>query len=117
MAKLQLKPGQRLAVLHRPTGTDLGVAPSGDDFDPDDADAVLLFVTSVDELQGGDCNVVLEAARRDDLAWVAYPKAGRLGTDLSREALAAALRERGLRPVRQVSIDGVWSAMRFRPQA
>jgi hypothetical protein len=43
------------------------------------------------------------------------PKAGRLDTDLNRDSLAAALRERGLRAVRQIAIDDVWSALRFRP--
>jgi hypothetical protein len=58
----------------------------------------------------------LEAARADRLAWVTYPKGGQLGTDLNRDSLTAALIERGgLRPVRQVALDGVWSALRFRP--
>jgi hypothetical protein len=46
---------------------------------------------------------------------VAYPKAGQLGTDLNRDPLAAAFTASGLRPVRQVSIDATWSALRFRP--
>ena len=33
----------------------------------------------------------------------------------SRDRLAAALAEQGVQPVRQVSIDGTWSALRFRP--
>ncbi len=35
-------------------------------------------------------------------------------TDLNRDTLAALLTERGVRPVRQVAIDDVWSALRFR---
>ena len=50
-----------------------------------------------------------------NLAWVAYPKGGRLGTDLNRDVLAGLLAERGVRAVRQVSIDETWSALRFRP--
>jgi hypothetical protein len=57
----------------------------------------------------------LEAARDDRLAWVAYPKGQQLGTDLNRDRLAVTARERGVRPVRQISIDEVWSALRFRP--
>ena len=57
----------------------------------------------------------MDAARRDALAWVAYPKAGQLGTDLNRDRLAGLLAERNVRAVRQVSIDDVWSALRFRP--
>jgi hypothetical protein len=57
----------------------------------------------------------IDAARLDRLAWVAYPKAGQLGTDLNRDRLAAALEGQGIRPVRQVALDDVWSALRFRP--
>src|SRR5580700_2276887 len=48
-------------------------------------------------------------------AGAAYPKAGQLGTDLNRDRLAAALEGQGIRPVRQVALDDVWSALRFRP--
>ncbi|MFF4316935.1 hypothetical protein [Streptomyces sp. NPDC001507] len=57
----------------------------------------------------------LAAARCDALAWVACPKGGKLGTDLNRDTLAAALSEQGVRPVRQIAIDDTWSALRFRP--
>jgi hypothetical protein len=57
----------------------------------------------------------LAAAARDELAWIAYPKAGLLGTDLNRDRLAELVGARGLRPVRQVAIDETWSALRFRP--
>jgi hypothetical protein len=49
------------------------------------------------------------------LTWVAYPKAGQLGTDLNRDKLAALLKADGVRPVRQIAIDDVWSALRLRP--
>jgi hypothetical protein len=45
----------------------------------------------------------------------AYPKAGKLGTDLNRDVLAALLAGQGVQPVRQVAIDETWSALRFRP--
>jgi hypothetical protein len=46
---------------------------------------------------------------------VAYPKAGHLGTDLNRDRLRDVLLALGVQPVRQVAIDGVWSALRVRP--
>ena len=46
---------------------------------------------------------------------VAYPKGGQLGTDLNRDSLAATLKTHGIQPVRQVALDDVWSALRFRP--
>jgi hypothetical protein len=57
----------------------------------------------------------VEAARHDRLAWIAYPRAGQLGTDINRDSLVASVAELGIRPVRQVSLDEVWSALRFRP--
>jgi hypothetical protein len=43
------------------------------------------------------------------------PGRRKLGTDLNRDRLAAALAGHGVQPVRQVSIDATWSALRFRP--
>ncbi|MEV7414765.1 hypothetical protein [Streptomyces sp. NPDC089919] len=113
ISKLQIKPGQSVAVLGKPEDVDLEVeSPAGD---PAAADAVLAFVTVADDLLGPDARAALDAARRDALAWVAYPKAGKLGTDLNRDTLAAALSEQGVRPVRQIAVDHTWSALRFRP--
>ena len=45
--------------------------------------------------------------------WVAYPKGNR--TDINRDSLWPILSEYGLRPITQVAVDNVWSALRFRP--
>jgi hypothetical protein len=106
--KLQLREGQSLAVLDRPAGLELGL--------PEDATegGLLAFCTTAAELEDHRGPIV-EAARADDLVWVAYPKAGQLGTDLNRDSLARLLAEDGIRPVRQVALDDTWSALRFRP--
>ena len=78
------------------------------------ADAVLAFVRVAIELDTVAAPALV-AAREDRLAWVAYPKAGQLDTDLNRDRLAAQGHERGVQPVRQISIGQVWSALRFRP--
>jgi hypothetical protein len=57
----------------------------------------------------------ITAAREDRLAWIAYPKAGKLATDLNRDILARLAQERGIRAVRQIAINETWSALRFRP--
>ena len=49
------------------------------------------------------------------LTWIAYPKAGQLGTDLNRDSVAEILSAEGVRPVRQIAVDDVWSALRLRP--
>jgi hypothetical protein len=113
-AKLQIKPGMDVAVVApRPEGPDLS------DLGPQTADsaaagAVIAFVTLAAELTG-TARPAIEAAREDRLAWIAYPKGGQLGTDINRDTLAGAVAELGVRPVRQVSLDDVWSALRFRP--
>ena len=117
--KLQLKPGQGLAVYNPPDGyleklqanlpqTELqaGDAPGA---------ALLLFAgTLAEALQGSAA--VFGAAQADRLVWIAYPKGGGgIKTDLNRDRLWQALAPSGWRPVRQVALDETWSAMRFRP--
>jgi hypothetical protein len=85
-------------------------------------------VRAVDELgQATVALVVAESAaavrailtaHADQLAtpsifWVAYPKANK--ADINRDTLWPILTEYGMRPISQVAIDEVWSALRFRP--
>jgi hypothetical protein len=118
--KLQVRAATTVVVLGRPAGIDL-------DFpadclvlsDPEaaaDAEAVICFVVHAGDLD--DLAVpAITAATQDRLAWIAYPKSRQLGTDLNRDLLAALVVARGATPVRSISIDGVWSALRFRPAA
>lgn len=47
--------------------------------------------------------------------WMLYPKrSGAIATDISRDHGWAPLASRGFVPVAQVSVDGTWSALRFR---
>lgn len=108
--KLQLAPGQLIAVVAAPPDAALDGLP----VDPAGT-ALLVFVRMLADLDAPDAAAAVAAAREDRLAWLAYPKGGALGTDLNRDRLAAAVIERGAHPVRQVAIDGTWSALRFRP--
>jgi hypothetical protein len=110
-SKLQLKPGQSVVVLNPPPGLVLPEAVAA--ATAADADAVVAFVVRQDDLASAEQAVA--AARADRLAWIGYPKGGQLGTDLNRDRLVAALAGHGVQPVRQVSIDDTWSALRFRP--
>jgi hypothetical protein len=112
-SKLQLRPGQPVRAVNVPAGLPLDLE-IGDDSDATAGTALLVFVRSGAELAVYE-DVTLASARADRLTWVAYPKAGGLGTDLNRDRLAAALRVNGVQPVRQVSLDETWSALRFRP--
>ena len=114
-AKLQIKPGQRIATVGAPGDVPPITAEGASTADtPEQADVVVAFVRTRAELATVAAPAV-EAARRDRLAWIAYPKAGKLGTDLNRDSLSASLAAEGIQPVRQVAIDEVWSALRFRP--
>ena len=112
-AKLQIKPGQRVATVGAP-GDVPPLAGADTAETPETADVVVAFVRSKAELATLAVPAI-KAARGDRLAWIAYPKAGKLGTDLTRDILAAALTGEGVQPVRQIAIDDVWSALRFRP--
>ena len=111
-AKLQIKPGQRVATVGAPGDVPPLAVDAAET--PEAADVVVAFVRSKAELATLAVPAI-EAARGDRLAWIAYPKAGKLGTDLNRDILAAALTGEGVQPVRQIAIDDVWSALRCRP--
>jgi hypothetical protein len=113
-AKLQIKPGQTVAVLAGAGEVPAFTPPGSPPAEPGDADAVVAFARNKAELDSVAAPAI-EAARQGKLAWIAYPKAGKLGTDLNRDILAALLTARGVQPVRQVAIDETWSALRFRP--
>jgi NAD(P)H-flavin reductase len=110
-SKLQLKPGQSVAVLNPPPGLVLPEVVAA--ATAAEADAIVAFVVRQDDL--GSAAQAVAAARADRLAWIGYPKGGQLGTDLNRDRLAAAMAGYGVQPVRQVSLDDTWSALRFRP--
>lgn len=115
--KLQLKPDQVLVLVNEPetlmeTLPEL-LAPHLIDTRPDaDATAILVFATSLDEATRL-AEHAFSRVGEEGLVWIAYPK-GNVG-DINRDKLWKALDGSGWRPVRQVAIDNVWSAMRFRP--
>lgn len=109
--KLNLKSGMKVHVIGGPAEVDLGGLAIGD---LPDADGVIAFVGTLAEVDAkGD--PVLDAARNDRIAWLAYPKGGQRGTDLNRDILWSHMLRKGVQGVRQVAIDETWSALRFRP--
>jgi len=108
--KLNLRKGMKVRVVGKPTGVDLDDVTTTNS---NQADALLVFVTSLVEVDAM-CGPVVEAAMEDRLAWIAYPKAGQPGTDLNRDILWRHLLKRRIQGVRQIAIDDVWSALRFR---
>ncbi|HZX41355.1 MAG TPA: hypothetical protein VFE93_05905 [Myxococcaceae bacterium] len=110
--KLNLKSGTKLRVVGKPKDVDLGDVEITSLANVKD---VLVFVTKLEGLDRVAAPMI-EAARADRIAWAAYPKAGQLGTDLNRDVLWKALEKQKIQPVRQIALDDVWSALRFRPR-
>jgi hypothetical protein len=112
-SKLQLRPRQRLEIVSPPDGLIAVLGALNTNNDERLSTALLVFVPNADALEERRA-LITAAATTDRLTWVAYPKAGQLGTDLNRDSLAARLLESGIQPVRQIALDDVWSALRFR---
>jgi hypothetical protein len=112
--KLLIKPNTTVWSTHHPRLNLIGPLPEGvrrvDG--PEQAQTALLFADDAASLRD-----VLVAHKdrmsRPNVLWVAYPKANR--ADINRDTLRPILGEHGMRPIGQVSVDEVWSAMRFRP--
>lgn len=82
---------------------------------PGSFDFAHLFVKDRQELDQS-IDLVLQAITYDAICWISYPKGSSgIKTDINRDSLWKALAGRGIRPVTQVAIDEVWSALRFRP--
>lgn len=113
--KLLIKPGSTLCVEPAERLPLLGSLPVGARAAAlADADVAVLFIADEAELRA-----VLGAHAASlpglPVLWIAYPKGGR--SDLDRDSLWPIVAEIGLRPIGQVAIDDVWSALRFRPLA
>jgi len=108
--KLQIPAGTSVLLVNSPPGFNLGghVSKKGS------GAAVLVFAANSEQLVTNG-KPAIDAAKEDRISWIAYPKAGQMGTDLNRDKLFELMRPYGIEGVRLVSIDEVWSAMRFRP--
>ncbi len=117
--KLQIKSG-KLIVINAPKGyaeqltkelKDLTVSTRSSG----QAEAVLLFVNSLAEAQ----NLAPKAGKLvkpAGMLWIAYAKGtSKVKTDVNRDILWKAIEPIGWQPVRQIALDEVWSAMRFKP--
>jgi hypothetical protein len=109
--KLNLKPGMKARVVGKPADVDLSdVSTSAS------GDAVIVFVRTLADVNS-KAGPAIDAAKEDRIAWLVYPKAGKLETDLNRDILWRHLLKKNVQGVRQIAIDDTWSAMRFRPKA
>lgn len=77
-------------------------------------DFALIFAVNVNQLNN-ILNEVLPALNENSKIWIAYPKtASKIASDLNRDCSWNVLADNGYQAVRQVALDHVWTAMRFK---
>ena len=110
--KLRVRPGAAVRLIHSP---DRHRPLMGDIVEASPADVVLLYSRSQAQLER-DAAAAIGAVRDGGILWVCYPKKS-AGTpsDMSRDVCRELMLARGWDAVSQISIDDVWSAMRFKP--
>ena len=119
LKKLRMQPGQRVLILNAPQDylEELGPLPEGVEVadKPEGVfDFVQVFAKNMAELEK-QVPVAAEAVKHDGLLWVSHPKkSSSVESDLSRDVVWKSVAKTGLRAVTQVSVNDVWSAIRFR---
>ena len=112
--KLLIKPNTTIWSSHAGHLDLIGSLPAGvrEVERPEEATTALIFADDA-----GSLREILSAHAQHwaqpSIVWVAYPKGNR--ADINRDSLWPIVGEYGLRPVAQVAVDAVWSALRFRP--
>ena len=119
--KLNLGELAQAVVIGAPESFEPAIASLGDvevlcDLDAlDEVEFSLAFVTKREEIDAL-APVLASKAPGDPLIWFAYPKGSskRYTCEFNRDTGWQPLGDAGFEPVRQVSIDEDWSALRFR---
>ena len=122
--KLGIKPKQRLIILNAPEGfseqigtllpadVELLTTPTS----AGNFDVVLQFVRSKVEVEN-DTPVAIGMVKPGGRLWLSYPKqSSKVPTDINRDILWKIFPDSEWRPVTQISIDEIWSALRFKPK-
>lgn len=116
--KLQIRTNSRILLLNAPAGFQLTDLPSSCTLTREAAgkfECVFLFAQNSADL-AAQAPAAFNAIVPDGLFWIAYPKkSANLETDLSRDEGWVPVTQAGYRPIRQIAIDEIWSALRFRP--
>lgn len=112
--KLLIKPNTTVWVSDRARGELLAPLPEGTRIvsSPGKASTAVVFVedaASLRKILGTDGDHLSGA----EALWIAYPKGNR--AEINRDTLWPIVAEHGMRPIGQVAVDDVWSALRFRP--
>ncbi|WP_161889397.1 YdeI/OmpD-associated family protein [Pontibacter russatus] len=119
--KLQLRAATELLLLHAPeematalTEEGVAVVRAGEAPATGAYEAVLLFVQRRQQLEQ-EVPQATALLKLGGLLWIAYPKkSSGIETDLTRDEGWRTMAELGYEPVRQVALNAIWSALRFR---
>jgi len=122
--KLGMKPTQCLIVLNAPEGFHEQISsllPAEVELATSQStarkfDIVIQFVRNKAEVER-NTPIAIEMVKPGGRLWLAYPKqSSKVPTDINRDILWKIFPNNEWRPVTQISIDEVWSALRFRPK-
>ena len=122
--KLGIKPKHRVNILNAPeldskqirtllsADIELLTTPTS----ADNFDVVLLFVRNKAEIEK-DTPMAISMVKPGGRLWLSYPKqSSKVPTDINRDIIWKIFPNSEWRPVTQISIDEIWSALRFRPK-
>lgn len=118
--KLFIRENQKIGILNSPEGflAFLGQLPVGSILSTgtnDKFDFILLFVRNQQELDELSKKTI-SCLKEGGIFWISYPKlTSKLKTDLNRDKGWRSIKKAGFISVSMVSIDEVWSAVRFKP--
>ena len=115
--KLYIREGYRIAILNPPVGYNqlLGELPDNVTVANSlegEFDVIQFFVTKRKKLEE-KLSGLSDALRSRGLVWVTYPKGNQLDADINRDSIFADAETKGLKAVAQVSVDGIWWALRL----
>lgn len=113
--KLQIKPNASVWLSEKAKAALLDPLPEGAKHVArlEHATVAILFAEDGSALRKLLAKVGAERLARPEVLWIAYPKGNR--SDINRDSVWPIVAELGMRPIGQVAVDEVWSALRFRP--
>jgi Bacteriocin-protection, YdeI or OmpD-Associated len=120
--KLQIKPGKHWLFFNAPANYLTIIEPLPDEvsisYEPTgNFDGIQLFIKNADDL-ASSLKVLIPILKNDTIFWVTYPKKSS-GMDSGLEMMGSwdELTGLGLRIVTSVSVNEMWTALRFKPVA
>ncbi len=116
--KARVKPGTTVAVLEGAVDAvvaSLGFAPDTAFVDAAEADVVILFATTGEQLDTG-LPAAVASLKPGAAVWVFFRKGSKgAGVEINRDRVWALAETLDLRPLGLMSVDETWSVFRLRP--